>query len=159
MMGKRWGRGLLLMLGCVAVFANSLGSLCADDLQDDARAVDGQILGGEPIVGFPQGEVGPRESVGVGDLPHSILFPRTNVSVKVGGYAKADFIHDFNAIGNTDFFDTTTIPTSGPQTQNTRLHARQTRLNLDVLVLLAVARPLVGRRVPSLTRINQATRA
>lgn len=73
-----------------------------------------------------------REYVSVGDFPHSILIPGSNTSVKIGGYAKFDFIQDFNSIGQTDFFDTTTIPTSGPQKWNTRLHARQTRLNLDV---------------------------
>ncbi|MFM9960592.1 MAG: DcaP family trimeric outer membrane transporter [Planctomycetaceae bacterium] len=80
----------------------------------------------------PDAVVYPRESVGVGAFPHSILFPGTNVSMKVGGFAKFDFIQDFNSIGSTDDFDTTTIPTSGPQKRNTRLHARQTRLNLDV---------------------------
>lgn len=52
-------------------------------------------------------------------------------TIDVGGYVKADLIHDFNAIGSTDTFDPTTIPTDGRPGQNTRLHARQTRLNLD----------------------------
>ena len=128
----RWGRALLL-LGCVAACASSSVSLCADDLQDELRAVDGLMPGGESVVEVaPQPGISLRESVGVGDFPHSILFPGTNVSMKVGGYAKFDFIQDFNSIGSTDDFDTTTIPTSGPQRGNTRLHARQTRLNLDV---------------------------
>jgi hypothetical protein len=49
----------------------------------------------------------------------------------MGGYVKADFIHDFNAIGSTDSFNSRTIPTDGRRGKNTRLHARQTRLNLD----------------------------
>ena len=44
---------------------------------------------------------------------------------------KADLIYDFSAIGSTDEFDPTTIPTDGQPGENTRLHARQTRLNLD----------------------------
>jgi len=77
-------------------------------------------------------DVSPREFLRTGDFPHSVLIPGTNVSAKVGGFAKFDFIQDFNSIGSTDLFDTTTIPTSGPQKGNTRLHARQTRLNLDL---------------------------
>ena len=53
-------------------------------------------------------------------------------TIDVGGYVKADFIHDFDAIGTTDFFDTLSIPTDGRRGENTRLHARQTRLNLDL---------------------------
>ena len=54
-----------------------------------------------------------------------------NSSLNLGGYVKADLIHDFNAIGSTDVFDPLTIPTDGRPGENTRLHARQTRLNLD----------------------------
>ncbi len=54
-------------------------------------------------------------------------------SVKLGGYIKVDLIHDFDAIGSTDSFDPRTIPTDGSDAgTNTRMHARQTRLNLDV---------------------------
>lgn len=52
-------------------------------------------------------------------------------TIDVGGYVKADLIHDFNAIGSTDAFDPLTIPTDGRPGENTRLHARQTRLSLD----------------------------
>lgn len=52
-------------------------------------------------------------------------------SIDIGGYVKADFIHDFNPIGSKDVFDPLTIPTDGLQGENTRMHARQTRLNLD----------------------------
>ena len=55
-----------------------------------------------------------------------------NYSVDLGGYVKADLIHDLDAIGSTDVFDPLTIPTDGRPGENTRLHARQTRLNLDV---------------------------
>ena len=72
------------------------------------------------------------EVIRPGDFPHSILIPGTNVSAKLGGYVKGDVIHDFNAIASRDNFDTSTIPTDGRDGENTRLHARQTRLNLDV---------------------------
>ena len=53
---------------------------------------------------------------------------------KFGGYVKLDVIHDFDAIGSTDSFDVRTIPTSGEtgSDNSTRIHARQSRLNLDV---------------------------
>ncbi len=51
--------------------------------------------------------------------------------VRIGGYGKLDVIHDFDAIGDSDQFDVATIPTDGRPGDNTRLHARQTRLNLD----------------------------
>jgi hypothetical protein len=53
---------------------------------------------------------------------------------KVGGYIKVDVIHDFDEIGSTDSFDVRTIPTSGTSDSDsrTRIHARQTRFNLDV---------------------------
>lgn len=66
-----------------------------------------------------------------GDFPGSILLPDSDVSFKIGGYTKLDFIYDFDAIGSTDNFDTLTIATSGVRTRNVRMHARQSRLNLD----------------------------
>ncbi len=53
------------------------------------------------------------------------------LTFRIGGYGKLDVIHDFNAIGNTDKFDVAAIPTDGRLGENTRLHARQTILNLD----------------------------
>lgn len=55
-----------------------------------------------------------------------------DTTVKFGGYVKVDLIHDFDAIGSTDTFDPRTIPTDGSDGRNTRMHARQSRLNLDV---------------------------
>lgn len=66
-----------------------------------------------------------------GDFPHSVRIPGTSLSVKLGGFFKGDVIHDFNAIDSKDNFATLTIPTDGRDGENTRLHARQTRLNLD----------------------------
>jgi hypothetical protein len=53
---------------------------------------------------------------------------------KLGGYVKVDLIHDFNEIGSTDSFDPRTIPTmdDGDPGDRTRIHARQTRFNVDV---------------------------
>ena len=67
-----------------------------------------------------------------GSFKGSYLLPGTTVSVKVGGYLKLDVIHDFDAIGSEDSFDPRTIPTDGSEGENTQVHARQSRLNLDV---------------------------
>lgn len=53
------------------------------------------------------------------------------IALKFGGYVKADLITDLDAIGSQDFFDTETIPTSGPSRTNVHFHARQTRLSFD----------------------------
>ena len=58
------------------------------------------------------------------------LFGVEDSSIDIGGYVKADLIHDFNPIESKDFFDPLTIPTDGRLGENTRLHARQTRLSL-----------------------------
>ena len=52
--------------------------------------------------------------------------------VKLGGYVKVDLIHDFNEIGSTDSFDPRTIDPDDDVGVNTRMHAKATRLNLDV---------------------------
>lgn len=71
-------------------------------------------------------------TVTAGDFPGSFKLPGTDLSVKIGGYVKADLIHDFDDIGSEDLFVTSTINTSGNKRQGrTRLHARQSRLNVD----------------------------
>ncbi|MFO1395421.1 MAG: DcaP family trimeric outer membrane transporter, partial [Steroidobacteraceae bacterium] len=50
-------------------------------------------------------------------------------------YAKVDFIYDTKPIGTFDYFVTSAIPTSGPDTQRGSqftVQAKQTRLNLDL---------------------------
>ncbi len=60
------------------------------------------------------------------------LIPSTDTRFKFGGYVKLDFIHDFNPIASPDFFDVSKIPTDGSKGQSSHLHAKETRLNLDV---------------------------
>lgn len=71
-----------------------------------------------------------------GVFPKSILIPGTETSFSIGGYLKADFIQDFDAMGNADQFKVASIPidgsaaaAGGPQTT---IHARESRLNLEV---------------------------
>jgi hypothetical protein len=53
---------------------------------------------------------------------------------KIDGYIKVDLLHDFEEIGSTDSFDPRTIPVTGANDpgNTTRIHARQSRLNLEV---------------------------
>ncbi|WP_146397273.1 DcaP family trimeric outer membrane transporter [Planctomycetes bacterium CA13] len=67
-----------------------------------------------------------------GSFPGSIRIPGSPVSAKIGGFVRVDSIHDFDAIGSRDNFDTSTIFTDGRDGESTRFHARSTRLNLDV---------------------------
>lgn len=62
-----------------------------------------------------------------------ISIPGTSTRLKIGGYIRLDLIHDFAVIGSPDDFIVSSIPvdvTSGAD--NTQIHARQTRFNLDV---------------------------
>jgi hypothetical protein len=63
-----------------------------------------------------------------------LLLQSGDFTWKFGGYIKVDAIHDFDAIGSTDTFDPRTIPTTGTgePDESTRIHARQTRFNLDI---------------------------
>jgi hypothetical protein len=66
--------------------------------------------------------------------PKGIQWINGDYTWKLGGYVKVDLIHDFDEIGSTDSFDPRTIPTSGADGDYsaTRIHARESRLNLDV---------------------------
>ena len=51
---------------------------------------------------------------------------------KPGGRVKLDFLRDFKPIGSEDSFDPRTIPTDGSEGTNSNVHAKETRLNLDI---------------------------
>ncbi len=58
--------------------------------------------------------------------------PKSPVIFTVGGYVKADLIHDFNPIGSPDFFDVSKIPTDGSKGQTTHFNVKETRFKVDV---------------------------
>ncbi|XZE22362.1 DcaP family trimeric outer membrane transporter [Pirellulaceae bacterium SH449] len=66
------------------------------------------------------------------DFLEGLSFQNGAWRAKMGGYVKTDVIRDFRAIDSTDFFDPITIPIGEAQRTNSRFHARQTRLSLDV---------------------------
>ena len=65
------------------------------------------------------------------DFEGGLIVYGEDVAMKIGGYIKADFIYDFDAIDSTDSFDTTSIPVGAASRTNARFHARQTRLSFD----------------------------
>lgn len=73
----------------------------------------------------------PNNFTGDPDFASGLLVIVDDVALKIGGYVKADLIKDFDAIDTPDTFDTSAIPTSGPQRENARFHARQSRLSFD----------------------------
>ena len=74
----------------------------------------------------------PAQAVTVGDQPGSLKIPGTNTSIKIGGYAKADFFYDVNS-DTGDSFAASAIPADGTDEKegNFRAHSRQTRVNLE----------------------------
>lgn len=74
------------------------------------------------------------------DFAEGIVVVSEDVAMKIGGYVKADLIHDLDPIDSTDSFITTSIPVGAAPRENARFHARQSRLSFDT-------RWLVGREV------------
>ena len=67
--------------------------------------------------------------------------PAPPFTFKVGGYFKPQMNFDFSPAGNPDLWDPRTIPVDGSTGQNFRVHARDTRLSLEV------RGPVQGREV------------
>lgn len=64
--------------------------------------------------------------------PASDGFKMGAFTFKPGGRIKLDVIRDFDPIGSEDSFDPRTIPVDGSEGTNSQLHARETRLTLDM---------------------------
>ena len=68
-------------------------------------------------------------------FPGYFRLPGTNTLMRIGGYAKTDFIYDLKPAGNVDSFIPATIPIPAPTSiNNSTISVRATRLNLDFLV-------------------------
>ncbi|CAO3356216.1 DcaP family trimeric outer membrane transporter [Azospirillum melinis] len=71
---------------------------------------------------------------GAGSEPRSWLVPGTDLSIRIGGYAKGDFIYDVKG-ANGDVANATAVPIDGTPAANkrgaTRIHAKQSRLELE----------------------------
>ncbi len=83
-----------------------------------------------------QRAVSPANTVTAGDFPGSFKLPGTDTSVRIGGYIKGDAMYtDANGKAIGDSFFAGAIPVDGEpaasQDGHTRLHARQTRFNIQ----------------------------
>ena len=68
-------------------------------------------------------------------FPGYFRLPGTSTLMRIGGYAKTDFIYDLKPAGNVDSFIPATIPIpSVTGINNSTISVRATRLNLDFLV-------------------------
>ena len=72
-----------------------------------------------------------------GVLEKPVTIKGTDITLKFGGFAKVDFIQDFDPIGNENQFKVNSIPVEGdPDAElggNTNISAKQTRFSLDVV--------------------------
>ena len=90
----------------------------AASAQDASPAPDGAPAADPPAAQEPPPAV---DGFRVGDF-----------TFKPGGRVKLDVIHDFRPIGNEDSFDTRTIPIDGGEGVHSNIHAKETRLSLDI---------------------------
>jgi hypothetical protein len=68
-------------------------------------------------------------------FPGYFRLPGTSTLLRIGGYAKTDFIYDLKPAGNVDSFIPSTIPIPAPAAfTNSTISVRPTRMNLDFLV-------------------------
>lgn len=68
-------------------------------------------------------------------FPGYFRLPGTSTLLRIGGYAKTDFIYDVRPAGSADAFIPATIPIPAPATfTNSSVSVRPTRINLDFLV-------------------------
>jgi hypothetical protein len=88
----------------------------------------------DPPVPAPQPAAPPQQPAPAKPKPKRLEWKVDDYTVRLGGFVKVDLIHDFDEIGSTDSFDPRTIPTDDESDpgMNTRMHARSSRLNLDV---------------------------
>jgi hypothetical protein len=76
-------------------------------------------------------------------FPGYFRLPGTNTLLRIGGYAKTDFIYDLKPAGNADSFIPATIPIPTPaEVTNSTISVRPTRINLDFLVPLKSGDPI-----------------
>jgi hypothetical protein len=116
-------------LACGVVLFASTG-LYAEPQQAPANPPDQT-----PPTQTPQntdGASGQKPPEHVADKPPEDGFRMGGFVFKPGGRVKLDVIRDFKPMGSEDSFDTRTIPVDGSEGTNSNVHAKETRLNLDI---------------------------
>src|SRR5687767_14797207 len=104
-------------------------STCA--AQDTTAAPPAPPQAGETGSGA-SGAPPPAPASGQGDTTREDGFRMGAFTFKPGGRVKLDVIRDFNPVGSEDSFDTRTILVDGSEGTNSNIHAKETRLNLDI---------------------------
>jgi len=125
-------------------FGNTLGSDLAGEFGLDPMlgGTMGQELMGTRLSETDALSVGLNFNEFPKDYVNGLTLQKGRWALKFGGYVKADLIRDFRAIDSTDTFDPATIPIGDPQRTNTRMHARQSRLNMDARWITNTGNPL-----------------
>jgi len=85
---------------------------------------------------LPTTHVAQREQDASGTALQSLEFRSGDIRIRFGGFAKVDFIQDFDFVGNEDQFKVNSIPVDGDPDSllggGTNVSARQTRFTLDL---------------------------
>ncbi|MEM7308112.1 MAG: DcaP family trimeric outer membrane transporter [Planctomycetota bacterium] len=105
---------------------------------EDLRALALGERGVARRAGTPREEIGrfPDDAVVTGGaFPGSIYLPEWGVSMRVGGFVRADVVHDLDTLGFDEAVSVRTIPLDDSDEDGdsqTRLSVRSSRLNFDV---------------------------
>ncbi|MFI4986874.1 MAG: DcaP family trimeric outer membrane transporter, partial [Alphaproteobacteria bacterium] len=127
------------LMGSGAAFAMMAGPALAgqaDDLQSQIDSLQSRLdqLEKQKASVETTQAAAPADAVIGGDYPGSWKLPGSDTSMSIHGYAKADFIYDFNTnLGDT--FDASGIPGNKTSSQhqggNFHFGARQSRFNIE----------------------------
>jgi hypothetical protein len=85
-----------------------------------------------PTAAAGQGTATAAGTSGQGDVVPPDGFRMGDFVFKPGGRVKLDVIRDFDPVGNEDSFDTRTIRVDETEGTNSNIHAKETRLSLDI---------------------------
>jgi hypothetical protein len=126
---------LTLLAGTVALLVSARTS----SAQATTPATPEEPQAGQTAQGG-QGTNSPPATTGTPPEQKSEQAPETAVDgfrmgsfvFKPSGRVKLDVIRDFKPIGSEDSFDPRTIPVDGSEGTNSNVHAKETRLNIDV---------------------------
>jgi len=98
-----------------------------------AEAQTSSALGGGPLASRTETvEAPPAAAQAATPAATPAGFTVAGFVFRPGGRIKLDIIRDFNPIGSEDSFDPRTIPLDGSEGGNSNLHAKETRLSLDI---------------------------
>jgi hypothetical protein len=118
----------------VRVVVAGVVALLASPASTSAQSTAGQANPAEPTAttadGTPQTPASKPEQSPQSEAPDG--FKMGGYTFKPGGRVKLDFLRDFKPIGSEDSFDPRTIPVDGSEGTNSNVHAKETRLNLDI---------------------------